>query len=239
MIGVSHDSHHVANYQVDVEVVDDVEGNHNRGWRVDKVSVKHDGDEIGYLKMAYIDKERFDDYYPSIFNWLDQIKGQIIIPRPADNTNASWDDARKRHYRDFSTEELRKFIGSLRQYAANRVSDEDLTACDHDMLQALATVAEVEATQRFGREFKKFKTYYCMKPIDDFVRVERDYQRNGIAEMMYRVAVKYLDERGMHLYLSTIRQAEAEALAEKFRTAGVIRKMSNGRERFIAEKITL
>ena len=228
----------ISKYQVEIEVIDDVEGDRNRGWRIDQVSVKHGGEEIGYLKMAYIEKDRFANYYPTIFNWLDQIKGQIIMPRPDDYTSISWDDARKRHYRDFSTSELKGFLKRMAVYRFQSGKSRNIDTHDHDTLMTLAEKAEAEMAERYGREFKKFKTYYCMKPIDDFVRVNKDYQRHGIAELMYRVAVKYLEERGMHLYLSTIRQPAAEALAEKFRTMGVIRKMSSGRERFIAEKIT-
>ena len=227
--------YNISKYEIDISVEEDIEGDDNRGWRVDKVSAVHDGNEIGYLKMAYITKERFADHYPTIFNWLDQIKGHIIIPRPLNHEDPEWSTAQKRHYMEFNVEEIRRFISSIRQLSYSRQVNENLSNCDLETLQALATVAEVEAIKQFGGEFKKFRQQYVNKPVDDFVRVESQYQRHGIAETMYRVAVKYLNERGMHLYLSTLRQPAATALADKFRAAGAIRKMSNGRERFIPE----
>ena len=223
----------------------DHEGDNNRGWQIDKISAIYKGDQIGYLKLAYIPKQRFVDYYPTVFNWMDQIGGSCIIPRPPlddagdDKDYKAFRNAAKRHYNTFTTEELRKFAN--RVHMSLRLSDisRSIEDCDHDTLLEMVKELEVKANEYNRIAFRKFKTYYVDKPIDDFIRVEPEFQRQGIAEHLYKLGVGWLDARDLPFYLSTCRQPGAKALSDKMRTQGYLQKMSNKREKFIPEAIEL
>ena len=213
------------------------EGDNNRGWQVDKISAIVEGEEVGYLKLAFIPRERFVRYYPCVFNFMDQIKGHIILPRPKNYTdNDAWREASTKHYLDYNISELRSFLNSLNLAVGRHDISKELAGDTFEELvnRAVGMESFIMNQHQLGKDFKKFETYYVNKPIDDFIRVERDYQREGIAEYLYKVGVKLLESRGLPFYLSTVRQSAAEALAEKFRVNGHIRKMSNGRERFIS-----
>jgi len=54
----------------------DIEGDQNRGWRVDELRLEtEDGEEIGYMKLAQIPFKRFKSHYPNILYFFDKIKG--------------------------------------------------------------------------------------------------------------------------------------------------------------------
>ena len=229
------------NKEITLEFDADSEGDDNRGWQVGKITAFIEGNEVGYLKLAYIPKRRFAEHYPTIFNWMDQMQGKCILPRPkvVGDDFTAFRDAAKRHYKTFTCAELRKFLNSTNLSLRGGDISRDLLGLNQEQLLEMVREMEVKAHDRLGREFKKFKTYYVDKPIDDFIRVEPEFQRQGIAEHLYKVGVKWLESQNLPFYLSTCRQNAAELLAGKLRDAGHLRKLSNKRERFKPETIDL
>ena len=223
----------------------DVEGDNNRGWQVDQITAFYNGEEVGYLKLAYIPKQRFAEYYPTIFNWMDQIRGNCIIPRAKvdesgdDVDYKAFRDSAKRHYNTFTTEELRTFANRVNMVLRGGDISRDLESCDRDAILDFVKKLEVKANEINKTEFKNFKTYYVNKPIDDFIRVEKDFQRKGIAEHLYKLGAKWMESCDLPFYLSTCRQPAAEALSAKMRTNGNLKKMSNRREKFLPETMEL
>lgn len=191
----------------DIEMVrvDDAEGDNNRGWRVDEVHAKIDGKKVGYIKLSYIPHERFHRYYPTIFNFLDQIKGQNNLPY----------EKRAQHYKEFTDEERRKMLKSL--LFSNRLvrwgqEDEAVkNLSDDEVLQQIRDIEEKFNNGHHGREFRKFKNFQKDKPLVDFIRVEDDWRRQRIGNALYREAATWMKEKGMEVYASGLQTDDAKA----------------------------
>ena len=53
--------------EIELKRFDDIEDD-NRGWRVDKLEAYVDGEEVGYLKLAYIPHKRMERFLLKL--WL-------------------------------------------------------------------------------------------------------------------------------------------------------------------------
>ena len=228
-----------SNIDIHFEYYTSVEGDNNRGWRVDKVIAAHKSKQVGYLKLAYIPLDRYNEYYPTIFNWMDQIRGMCILPRATGiiiHDEGEYRAASCRHYSTFTKKEAFHFLNRLslnQRYCVKEKTRENL--CHAELLWCIEDCERTLLKGQLGKEFKQFKQYYVDKPIDDFVRVEDNYQRQGIAENMYEVATLWLAKRKLPLYLSTLRHPHAKALSDKMRDNGHLETLVDSRERFIVD----
>ena len=218
------------------DIIEDEEGDNNRGWQVDKISAFVDGIFAGYIKIGYIPKERFDRYYPSIFNWMYQINGIAILPY----------DKKSVYWRTFTSDEKKQILKSFRRYTRYMSQDEELqidNLSDQEIDQEVAN-AEKKATKNYGEQFKEFYNRFVDNPMDDFIKVfsigdsmgnrgtgdesKHTFTRQGIATALYFKAVNYLERKGLKLRLSTLRTsgpAGGETLGNSFKDAGLTKKV--------------
>ena len=207
---------------------EDVEGDNNRGWRVDKIAAYVDGDYAGYIKISYIPKERFIKYYPTVLNYMSQIGGSGgVLPRGKNN----W------HYRELSDEELKNTVQNLSgqtKYHSiwNSGGKEGMPSSRDELIYIINDIIKNERKGQEAQEnFKKFAKYWIDKPIVDFIKVfkkdesrfdrstgdrtiknsSRDYQRQRIGTALYLEAGEWLRERGLKLYASGTQTKEAQA----------------------------
>lgn len=199
------------------KITEDSEGDENRGWRVDKLEALIDGDVVGYLKMSWIPKERFEREYPDLLQYLAKINGKNkFLPR-------------------YSPYDMNTQIGRIKAM----FDDADWKEMDSKnprldtMTPAEAKVLEKRLLTRYAskyREFMKFRSHWVDKPLVDYIRVKNEFQRQGIAIAMYEEAAKHLATMGLKLYASSNQQPGAKAAWEWLQThaAGNI-GIDNGR----------
>lgn len=214
------------------EVIEDEEGDNNRGWQIDRINAFVDGKPAGYLKLSYIPHKRFNRYYPSIFNWMAQIQGKGILPyRKKD-----------KHWSTFTPDEkrdlIKKLIGYYRYHS--KEDEEKLELFSDDELNSQIAELEKKAMKSYGKEFKGFQQYFVDKPYEDYIRVfsrpgeevnprdresnvvsDANYTRQGIATALYFKAVAYLAKKGMRMRLSQLRSDDAQGLESAIKKAGL------------------
>jgi hypothetical protein len=182
----------------------DTEGDKNRGWRVDRLDAFLHGQEVGYLKMSYIPSDRFRRYYPTIFNYMDQILGKHVLPY----------DRRTALYVELFAPELKKLLW----YSQHGWSSTEPEGTRVELLR-MATQRERELLEgRLGKSFKQFKAFHVNKPIVDYINV--DVRRQGIGTALYFEGARWMSERRMKLYRSGIQTDEAKMAWNKFTQDG-------------------
>lgn len=190
--------------------VEDSEGDDNRGFQVDRIVASIDGEEVGYLKLMYIPKERFGRYYGSIFNYLTQIGGKACLPY--DNPTVD--------YRKLDEKQLRRLImystrgGIFREREVESKSREELLMLAKDLEKQLMTGSD-------GKEFRHFKKRLVNSPYVDFIRVDDGMQRLGIGTALYLEGAKWMAEKGMRFRASTIQSKEAQAIWAEMERRGM------------------
>ena len=185
---------------------EDSEGDDNRGWQVDKITAFIDDTEVGYLKLAYIPRKRFEKWYPSILNYVDQIVGTHILPH----------EYRGMLWTQIPTDVLRKSVYNLAQVAglgwteSNELADTAKTASDAELHQIYRKLI-VDLKKTKGVLFKRFERYFVDHPYVDFIRVNDNYQRQGIGTALYRAGHEWMKAKDMKLHASTTQTDYAKA----------------------------
>lgn len=146
------------NSSVRFEYIENSEGDNNRGWQVDKVVAYLGDKEVGYLKLAYIPKERFKKWYPSILNYIQQINGNIIFPH----------EYRGVHWTKVPIDVLRGSVFYMAQAAnvgyneCNSLAEEAKTAPDKWVRQLYHSL-EIKIEKEKGTLMRRFKNYFVDK----------------------------------------------------------------------------
>jgi hypothetical protein len=205
---------------LDFSVIYDSEGNKNRGWQVDEYTASIKGSKVGYLKVAYIPRKRFEEHFPNLFFWLDKIKGWSLGLRTryeADEPDTL----------DLKSEEFwKRFVtyADLWEYRNGPIPDLKIR------MQAIKKVEK-----KYKKEFQQFIDFHVDKPLVDFIRTRndvqweskewgdqerKDWRRNGISLALYEYAARDLGKRGLVLYASSIQRPEAAAAWEQMKKLG-------------------
>lgn len=197
------------NPHVQFKRIEDSEGDDNRGWQVDKLEAILDGENVGYLKMAYIPKERLKEWYPTMLSYISQMKGSHVLPYGYE----------KKQIKDIPADLLRQCLFMARQAVGRRYPNFDQQRADRQLPdeQVYAEFAKLEqqAQKEFKQKWQDFVNWHVDKPVVDFIRVESDLHRKGIGTALYRAGHQWMKEKGMKLYASTLQQKEAAAAWER------------------------
>lgn len=196
---------------IDFDYKDDSEPA-NRGWVVDMVRAMVAGEEVGYLKISYIPRERFEQFYPDVFHYLKRIEGKSLI---------SADE--HRHYSEWSTGELREALYRLSGY--ERGWNENLPR-DRNTLLKLAQQAE----HRYEKKFREFEAFHVDRPYVDFIRVDREWMRKGLGMALYEAGAKWMAHKGLRLYASGLQSDEAKAVWNQLEREGKVAQ--DGKRRY-------
>jgi len=189
-----------------MEVIPDSEGDENRGWRVDKLVATINGAEVGYLKMSWIPKERFEREYPTILQYLDKIHG-------VGGFNEK-----------YSRYDLKTPIGRVKamldqqDWTGQKSKDPKFAEMSGLEIRLMEKGLLKEYQQKFGKQFGKFKNHWLDKPVVDYIRVQEGFYRQGIAIAMYQFGSKYLATMGLKLYASGNQQPGAVGAWEWLKT---------------------
>lgn len=198
------------------ELWPDVEGDLNRGWIVDQIVALVDDNPIGYIKISYIPKERFEKWYPNIFAWLENFKGHHFYnftDHMKENPIEKWDE-----------DETKEFLKKLTDYwGGNRYF---ITKFDYEkgniIKQLLKAIKNDKRFKQYMKNFIDFKNYHVDKPLVDYISVENEWKRKGIGTELYKEAAKYLASKELKLHASNIQSDEAVHVWKKFQDQGLV-----------------
>lgn len=200
----------------------------NKGFIVNKLKTFIHSRQVGYLKIAYVPSEDVDYYFPTIFHFMDQVKGWHLLEHEDDFNSpkvypGDEEFAKEAHNRR-GIQKVDDFP-DWREY--DEVSDE--------RWEELADYYKKEIRETFNDQFQKYLDYYVDKPYVDYSSVDEDYRRRRIGFNMYKKMAKMLGEKGMVLYSSTIQTDEAQAVWEKLKEVLPVKKTVD--ESFVGEEV--
>jgi GNAT superfamily N-acetyltransferase len=198
------------------EYFNDIEGDNNRGWQVDQIKAFVDGQEVGYLKLSYIPRERFNRYYPSIFNWLSQMEGKHILPFNKQHLDP---------FKHLDAGEIKRALHNALYYYVKLEGlryNEVESLPDSELLLWLRK-AEGAAHTQSGDKFEDFYAYYVNRPLVDYIHVNKDFRQRGIGTALYIAGAKWMAQKGMQMYASTLQQPEAAAAWKKMQERGWVK----------------
>jgi len=174
----------------------------NRGWIVDKVTATFNGQEAGYLKIGYIPKKNFEEFYPSIIDYMDRIEG--------------WWLGKKK---DGILQYVRRILTHYDMDLLNKI-DRDKERYDEKWAEELFPILEKEIYHKYKKKFLVFKEYWVDKPLVDYINVEIKYWDTGIGYGLYIAGAKWMAEKNMVLYASTTQSPRAKNVWIKMEKLG-------------------
>jgi GNAT superfamily N-acetyltransferase len=189
----------------------------NRGFIVDMITAKINGEAVGYIKIENIPRKEARRFYKSIFNFLSQINGANYLP---------WDNGSV-DYRTLSDADLIKIITYNRFFSASKNEYQGLA---RDALLALVEErkAVLDASKQ-GEAFREFLRYHVDKPFVAYIEVNRNRRREGVGTALYIEASNWMRERGLVFRSSKLQTKDAEAVWARFAAKGMTRRDNKGR----------
>lgn len=211
----------------------------NRGWRVDRLRAIIGDAEAGYLKISHIPLANFKAFYPTIFNWLAQIRGRTYL-MPV-NQDAF-------HYQNLDEAAKRKLIGNLRRDVHYPENLKDLSgtlaaeALDPFLADLEARILEDDSVRD---KFRAFYRFHVNKPMVDYIKTTHpspidnvpDYRRRHVGLALYRAGAFHVREQGLVLRASGLQSEEALLAWQKMCKLGWVRRESDGRSYISAHLI--
>ncbi len=193
------------NTAVKFNYIEDLEGDENRGWQVDKIEAYLNDKLVGYIKVSWIPRQRFDQHYKTIAQYVSKVAGSVFLPYEYVNepnyNNIPVDVLRSNLFSAAST--VYGYVSYEQQQQFKKMSDEQVIAKYRQLEKMLH--------KKYGKRFDDFREYYVDKPIIDFIRVDDQYRRQGIGTALYRAAHEWLKQKHLKLYASGIQTDEAKA----------------------------
>lgn len=179
---------------------EDIEGE-NRGFQVNMLEAFVGGKNVGYLKIGYIPRKKFNKFYPNIFYYLGHIKGECGVIEAYESND--------------SRELLEKLIRIVENW--NRAADKirELESLDKRELESLIKHYMKEVKKKHGKQFDEFEKWHVDHPLVDFIKVEPEYRRKGIGLALYTKGAKLMAKKGMELWASTLQSDKAQAAWDK------------------------
>lgn len=174
-------------------------------WDLHEVDAFINGKNVGYVKISYVPKERA----PDIFEFS-KIAGQHSIAKAYKSKDERKLAIEISRYFDMSV------INNLHSWEKGTWEDkwsssppppDDMEKWWGDTIEKMKKVY-VDRTRQF---YKDFIRYWVDKPLIDFINVEKEYRRKGIAVILYLAAAKWMNMNGLRLYASGTQSDSAKA----------------------------
>lgn len=208
--------------EITFRIKKDIEGDNNRGWQVDQIDAYVKGRYAGYLKIAYIPKERFKKWYPSILNFLRQIKGSAILPIGKE----------AQHYSTYTDSELKDTFINIswqlfhKDYSLE-YSEGKINLSREELLDRIREY-EKQLEKEYKDQLADFKDTFVDHPYVDFIRVfkrneptgkktqgnrslaRKHFKRQRIGTALYLKGAEFLKKKGLLLRASTSQSDSAQ-----------------------------
>lgn len=167
----------------------------NTGWILHRIEASVDGLPAGYLKISYIPKALWDKYFPTVWDWKAEFGGWGRYHGEGEKPNLSLLDT---------------YLMVTRYTSMDRFNDYDyrkIIPTEQEMTQFLKRMEK-----QYLPAYKEAQAFHVDKPMVDYIHVEDDFRRQGIATALYKFGARWLAKtKGLPLYASGLQQPEAAA----------------------------
>ena len=164
-------------------------------WVVHRVEAYVGGQEAGYLKISYIPKERWDKWFPTVWD----MKA---------NKNGWHRDS------DSLVDTFRMVLRYTYMHNFNKFESGEYKPTEKEMRDYLK-----KSEKPYLREYVTSKAFHVDKPMVDFIHVHDEFKRQGVATALYKYGARWLAKtKGMPLYASGLQQPAAKAAWDKMKT---------------------
>lgn len=192
-------------------------GMSNRGdgecWVENKVTAILDGKDIGYLKINYIPREKFNTNFKDILKFLVVQHGAMDLEDAIKSGNTY------------------KIIVKMADLTGERHNLDTImkTGVDTD----LKPIYNLEwwkkkynelldkLNKKYGKEFKKFEEYWVDKPMIDYIQVDEKYRAGGVGIGLYIAGAMWMAEKGFPLRSGYSRSESALQAWNKMKKMGL------------------
>lgn len=172
----------------------------NDPWILHKGSAILDNQEIGYLRVSYISKDKLNKTWPDIWSFVENKMGFPLK------------GARK-------TEDIYNVLIGYWHRKNNATSKEKLKAIN-DWL----------AYHNANKQFRDVKHIFVDQPFIDYIFVEEKFRRNGIGTKLYSFVGRELAKMNLTLRASTLQSNDAMACWEYMELHEFPIKRENGKK---------
>lgn len=193
----------------------------NRGWVIDMVEAFQDDKLLGYIKVSYISKENYKKYYASSLDYMTKVGGWCCESRGNEPI------------RSHITKNVVKDL-SWYHWQDNTLLNQ-IDKMNDIELRILFKKLEHDVYKTYCRSIQKFKKHWVDSPIVDFIRVQDEYQRQGIGTQLYIQAGQMMQEMGLSLRASTCQSDSAKACWSSLAKQG--KTITHGKYTYIASTI--
>lgn len=186
-------------------------------FRVDRITMFNlDGEEIGYLKLAYIPDEL------PFYHFLDMKGHQFYIGRGIDNqvfAEEEFSTVTDSESRKNITYKMAQCSRAFSRNRSNELAEESLLA--DDFRQFLIDEGLIAALHKeYDGLHQMYANYFVDRPYVDFIRIYEQFQGKKASIPLYVEASRWLKERNMRLRLSSLVSEQAirvhEIMKEQF-----------------------
>jgi len=175
------------------EYIEDIEPP-NRGFQLDIMKAILDGNEVGYLKVEYVPRAKFEHFTPTIFHYFKDFEG--------------WTGVKCTPGIQPDLEDI-EFWAELIHYSRSWPSSYSKTGNVPSVEKRLIHIQKI--AKSYQEKFDRYIDYHVGKPKVGYIRVKEEFQRKGIAIDLYEMTARKLATMGFDLRASTLQQAGATA----------------------------
>jgi len=183
-------------------------------WVIHQINASIGRSPAGYIKISYIPKNNLKKYLPTIFNYLQVIKGQIMFPS----------EKKYSHYNTLTDEKLVDSFAATHNYTIGNYPEYDSNTRQYlyqgkfvsdytrNQLLDIYKSFEQKLLKQYKTKYANFKKFHVDAPLVDFIRSHIPRQRIGVA--LYLAGTEWINDMGMNLYASGLQTDEAKYVWE-------------------------
>ena len=212
-------------------------GGKEQGWIVHQLDAFVEGKHAGYLRISYIPKSRWDKLFPTFWHWILKNEDLRHLPKKRQKLLSKFESVSKKRFlknpsdRDSLIDALGTGIG----YGMYMWVEEQLKKIPQMSPREYVEWAKErekilqEYKENHIWEFKEKKQFHVDRPLVDYIRVDPEFQRQGIGTALYQEGARILASKGLPLYASGIQTEEAQAAWKNMKTLKKIPVVSEGK----------
>jgi len=170
------------------------------------------GKHLGYIKTSYIPSENVDQYYPTSLHFIDLTKGWQLLDYKSFSEAGEYPG-----HEEFVKKAHNRARSNLYKRAKDFPDYNEFENVSDERWEELAEYYKEEIRKTFQEDFERYLNYYLDKPVVDYIKVKKQFRRNGIGFNLYKNMAKVLADKGMALYASGTQSEYAEKAWKKLK----------------------
>lgn len=204
-------------------------------WKIDVVAPFHNGKPIGYLKISNVPREEYEEKVADIISFAVKVNNESHDGPMSYDLDPSFENWPKetllsiiqRKYKWIRDEEIWYYNWSeSRYYFLGKPAEEHSEKVLVDFIKK-DILPDYE--RKYGKQKKEFEAFHVDASFVDYIFVEPEYQRKGVALAMYLKAAQHMKKKGLRFYASGIQSDDAKLAWEFLEKKGYVGKDQRGR----------